>query len=58
MAPMITICGLPWAFNRSANALQIGLKRMADMAGKNKCFRNWLLPALLMGVRVLPLEPD
>ena len=41
MAPMMTICGLPCSFNRSANALQIGLNRIADMAGKNKCLREW-----------------
>ena len=58
MAPMMTICGFPCALRRAANSLQIGLKRMADIAGKNKCLRNWLLPALLMGVRVFPLVPD
>ncbi len=33
MAPMMTIEGFPWAAKRSAKALQVGLKGMADMAG-------------------------
>ena len=54
---MMTMEGLPFSLRRSAKALQMGLKRMADMAGKNSALRMWRLPALLTGVRVLPLVP-
>ena len=33
MAPMMTIEGFPWAAERSAKALQVGLKSLADMVG-------------------------
>jgi hypothetical protein len=56
-APMMTMEGLPFSLRRSAKALQMGLKRMADMAGKNSALRMRRLPALLIGVRVLPLVP-
>jgi hypothetical protein len=38
--------------------LHIGLKRLADMAGKNSMPRIYELPALDMGVRTFPLVPD
>jgi len=58
MAPMISIFSLPWASNRSAKALHMGLKRLAVIAGKKSIPLMCELPALVMGVRILPLVPD